>query len=113
MLTTAFTASLDLNIYPPATYYPDSTLQQFSRLKDNITALAITLLVLCLVLVPKKMHLHAVTVSYLPAQIFITYGIAADGYTDWIKFTLENVKKTALFGGVSFGECCTSQSTFY
>lgn len=113
MLTTAFTTSLGLNIYPPATYYPDTTLQEFSILKDNITALAIALLVLCMVLVPKKMHLHAVTLAYLPAQIFITYGIVADGYTDWIKFSLENVKKTALFGGVSFGDCCTSQSTFY
>lgn len=68
---------------------------------------------LCLVIVPKKMHLHAVTLSYLPAQIFISYGIVADGYTDWIKFTLENMKQTALFGGISLGECCASQSNFY
>lgn len=46
--------------------------------------MAIALLVLCLILVPKKMHLHVVTLSYLPAQVFITYGIVADGYTDWI-----------------------------
>lgn len=82
-------------------------------MKDNISVLAIVLLVLCLALVPKKMHLHAVTLAYLPAQVFITYGIVADVYTDWIKFCLESIKSTALFGGVSLGECCTSQSTFY
>jgi hypothetical protein len=59
------------------------------------------------------MHLHSLTFIYLPAQIFITYGLVADPFTDWIKFSLQNMMSSALIGGFSFGECCTNQSTFY
>jgi hypothetical protein len=59
------------------------------------------------------MHLHALTVVYLPAQIFITFGVVADQYTDWIKYSLQGMSYPALVGGFSFGKCCTEQSTYY
>lgn len=58
------------------------------------------------------MHLHALTAVYLPAQIFINFGIAADEYTEWIKYVLQNASYSALIGGFSFGECCITQSIF-
>lgn len=59
------------------------------------------------------MHLHGVTYIYIPAQIFITYGLVADQYTNWIKFALTDTFYPALIGGFSFGECCQSQSTYF
>jgi hypothetical protein len=59
------------------------------------------------------MHLHILSVIYLPAQIFITFGVVADKYTDWIKYSLQGMTYPALVGGFSFGKCCTEQCAYY
>ena len=53
------------------------------------------------------MHLHAVTMIYVPAQIYICYMVIPAVYTDWIQNTLQDVSRAALFGGFSMGECCS------
>lgn len=113
MLTISFSSTFNVETYPPAIYYPPATSTQFSQLQYDLTALSICLLVLSFILVPKKMHLHALTVVYLPAQIFIAFGLVADSYTDWIKFSVSNLTYSALIGGFSFGKCCTTQSTYF
>jgi hypothetical protein len=59
------------------------------------------------------MHLHSLTVLYIPAQILLTYGLVADDFTDWIKFCIKNIKSTSLVGGASFGDCCVVESSFF
>jgi len=49
------------------------------------------------------MHLHSLTLIYIPSQIYITLGVGADGYTDWIKYTLENLKPFGFIGGFTLG----------
>ena len=68
-----------------------------------MSALSIAIVILCLILVPKRMHLHAVTMIYIPAQIYITYNILPAVYTDWIQNTLQDISRAALFGGYSMG----------
>ena len=68
-----------------------------------MSALSIAIVILCLILVPKRMHLHAVTMIYIPAQIYITYTILPAVYTDWIQNTLQDISRAALFGGYSMG----------
>jgi hypothetical protein len=113
LATITFSSSFNLNTYPPAVYYPPSTSAEFSQLQYDLTAVSICLLVLAFILVPKKMHLHVLSVAYLPAHVFITYGLVADQYTDWIKYSLQNTRYSALIGGFSFGNCCQEQSTYY
>jgi hypothetical protein len=52
------------------------------------------------------MHLHALTIIYTPSQIFITYGLVADQYTDWIQYSIKNMSYSALVGGFTLGSCC-------
>ena len=59
------------------------------------------------------MHLHILSVVYLPAQIFITFGVVAEQYTDWIKYALQGITYSALVGGFTLGKCCTEQSAYY
>jgi hypothetical protein len=102
----AFSTSFDLSTYPPATYYPDSTLARFTLLQKYTTGLAVGLLALCLVLIPRKMHLHSATLGYVPAQIYILYTLIPSAYTDWVQYVLQTVARPALFGGYTMGECC-------
>jgi hypothetical protein len=113
LIDVSFSSTINLNTYPPAVYYSPSVTSQFTQLQYDTAALSICLLVLSLILVPKKMHLHALTVIYLPAQIFLSYGLVADDYTDWIKYTIQNTSYSALIGGFSYGNCCTTQSTYF
>lgn len=102
----SFSSTISLDTYPPAVYYSPSIFSKFDRLQYNITALSICLIVLSFILIPKKMHLHALTVVYIPAQIFITFGLVADDFTDWIMYSLQNISYAALIGGFSLGSCC-------
>lgn len=99
----SFSSTINLDTYPPAYYYPDTTLSLFNSLQSYISALATALLVLTLILVPKRTHLHSLTLISLPAQLFLTYAILPSSYTDWIQYTLKNISSTALVGGFSFG----------
>lgn len=68
---------------------------------------------LSFILIPKKMHLHALTVVYIPAQIFVTFGLVGDEYTDWIMYVLQNISYPALIGGFSLGKCCQVESSYF
>lgn len=35
-----------------------------------------------------KMYVHLFVTACIPAQIFILYGLVAESYTDWIKWSL-------------------------
>ena len=102
----SFSSTISVDTYPPAVYYSPSVFSNFDRLQYNITALSICLIVLSFILVPKKMHLHALTVVYIPAQIFVAFGLVADEYTDWIMYVLQNTSYPAMVGGFSLGNCC-------
>ena len=109
MLTSlTFSSTISLDTYPPANYYPSTTLATFTSLQNYISALATALLVLCLILIPRRTHLHSLTLVYLPAQLFLTFCLLPSAYTDWLQFTLQNLARTALVGGFSLGQCCQS-----
>ena len=101
-----FSTSFDISPFPPADYYPDNTLATFTAYRNYLNALAIALLVLSVVLVPKRMHLHALSSAYLPALLYIGFGILPANYTDWVQFTLQDMGVQAMIGGVSLGTCC-------
>jgi hypothetical protein len=84
LATITFSGSFSVTSYPPASYYPDSTLNAFNLLRKYIAALSVALIVLCFILVPKRMHLHAATLIYIPAQIYISYVLTPSKYTDWL-----------------------------
>ena len=102
-----FNSSFTLATYPPAIYYSDTIITSFNSLKYYLSILLACLLILSFVLVPKKMHLHSLTFVYIPAQIFITFGVIDEMYTDWVKYTLQNCSNSAMIGGFTFGQCCT------
>ena len=45
------------------------------------------------------MYIHIIGSVCLPAQIFIYYGLVAERYTDWIKWSLDGLYKIAFIGG--------------
>ena len=98
-----FSNEFTLDSYPPANYYPDTTLDRFNLLQSYMGSLSIALLVLCLILVPKRMHLHSLTLIYVPAQMYITYGLIPSSETDWIQYCTSTLKNAALIGGFSMG----------
>jgi hypothetical protein len=63
----------------------------------------IVLLGLCLLLIPSKVHLHSVTLIWIPAYLYLVYGVAMENSTDWVKWSLENVGGFAFVGGFSIG----------
>ena len=85
----SFTSTFSVSSYPPADYYPSNTLDMFNNLRSYINALSIAIVVICFILVPYKMHLHAVTLIYIPAQIYISYGLLPASFTDWLQYTLQ------------------------
>ncbi len=107
LATLALSSSISISTYPPADYYSDPTLKQFDLYQNYISALCLALLVICFVLIPKRSHLHNISLVYLPAQIFIVYGVLPSSETEWILYTLKSLRWSALVGGFSFGECCS------
>lgn len=77
-----------------------------------IMVLSILVLVLALILVPKKMHLHSLTIGIIPALLFIIFGLSMESIADWDKYIMQGCKYGALVGGVSFGACCTTISNY-
>lgn len=61
----------------------------------------IVLLVICAVnfRFVKRMYIHIFVGVWLPAQIFLFYGMMIREYTDWLKYTLENNGIFALAAG--------------
>lgn len=108
LTTVAFSSTIQVDTFPPANYYPDTTLDKFTLYKTYLTALSIAILVFCFILIPKRMHLHSVTLLYIPAQVFLTFGLVPQQYTDWIQFTIQYLRQSSLIGGFSMGECCQS-----
>lgn len=108
LVTIKFSTSFDILPFPPADYYPDNTLSTFTTYRNYINALALTLLVLAVIIVPKRMHLHALSLGYIPSLIYLGMGVTPANYTDWVQFTLKELKVMAMVGGTSFGQCCQS-----
>lgn len=50
-----------------------------------------------------KMYVHLFVAACVPGQIFVLYGLVAEGYTDWIKWSLEDLGKLAFIGGFKVG----------
>lgn len=50
-----------------------------------------------------KMYVHLFVTACIPAQIFILYGLVAESYTDWIKWSLQDLGKLAFIGGFKVG----------
>lgn len=49
------------------------------------------------------MYVHLFVAATVPAQIFVLYGLAAEGYTDWIKWSLLGIDYLAFIGGFKVG----------
>ena len=99
-----------MDTYPPANYYEDSTQSTFKRIRDYLTAFSIGAIIVGWVLIPKKMHLHALSVLCLPAQILVMFGLCATGKSDWLQYTLGYIWRAAMIGGWSAGSCCDDVS---
>lgn len=57
-------------------------------------------------LFPKRMYFNIFTFSYIPAEIYIVFGVACEPITDWIKASLQNSSYPALIYGFNIYECC-------
>ena len=113
LATLTFDSTFSIDTYPPALYYPDTTLTSFTQLQSYITALSIALLVLSFIIVPKRMHLHTLSFVYIPAQIYVAYCLTASKLTDWIQYTLQFMNRAGMFGGFGMGRCCQSTYSAY
>jgi hypothetical protein len=113
LVSISFESTFSIETYPPALYYPDTTLTSFTQLQNYITAVSIALLVLALIIVPKRMHLHSLSFVYLPAQIYVTYCLNTSKLTDWIQFTLQFMNRAGMLGGFGMGQCCQSTYSSY
>ena len=89
--------------YPPAVYYSEDTFNFYDFANQLLFILGIILLVLCLMIIPRKMHLHSVTLIQYPAIIFISAGLLLENESDFVKSTLASLKPLAFIGGISIG----------
>jgi hypothetical protein len=70
-------------------------------------------MVLSLVIIPKKTHLHSFTFSFIVAKVWLIFGLALEDKLDWVNHVLKDIKPWAMVGGFSMGPCCHNVSTFY
>ncbi len=75
--------------------------------------LSLLLLIVSLIAIPKKTHLHSFTLSFIIAKVWLIFGLALEGKLDWTSHILKCVKNFAMIGGESMGDCCHNLSTFY
>jgi len=108
-----FDAEMKISAFPPVIYYSSSENEFFKSAKSIIYYLALSLLILSLMAVSKKMHLHSFTFTVIVAKVWLTFGLTLEDKLDWVNTVLQDIKPFAMIGGISLGKCCTNQSSFY
>lgn len=108
--TATFSANLAVTAFPPANYITGDTYGYYDVTSMVIFVLALMLILLNLVIVPKKYALHSVSVSWLVPYLYFTLFYSTCYTTEWISPMASNLKYLSGFFGFSFGICCTADS---
>ena len=111
MLSTAtFSANLAVTAFPPANYITGDTYGYYDVTSTVIFILALLLVLLNLVVVPKKYALHSVSVAWLVPYLYFTLFYSTAYSTEWISPMASNLKYMAGYFGFSFGSCCSADT---
>ena len=58
------------------------------------------------------MHVHVAGFFTLPSLLVVGFGLAAEDYTDWVKWALKDLLPVGLFGGFAFGGTASDKTAW-
>jgi uncharacterized membrane protein YozB (DUF420 family) len=108
LLSASFTVVVDS--FPPADYIQPNTQSFFDSLSTVIFVLSLLLLLMSLLVVPRKYAVHSSSISWLPAYLYLIYFHSTSYTNEWVSSSLTNIQHIALQGGFSLGDCCYHDS---
>ena len=81
-------------------------MQAFENVKNAIFGFSLALMIgsgVSLISV-KKMAVHIFSFFSVPALVYISFGLAAEDHTDWIKWALKPISRLGTVGGFNLAE---------
>lgn len=108
--TATFSTNLAVTAFPPANYITGDTYSYYDVTSSVIFILALLLVLLNLVIVPKKYALHSVSVTWLVPYLYFTLFYSTCYTTEWISPMASHLKYIAAYFGFSLGSCCSADS---
>ena len=101
-----------MDSFPPANFIDSGTETFFDKCQMAIYFLSIGLLIVALLVIPRKYALHSLSIVWLPAYFYLTYFHSTASTNEWISSTLMNISSQAFKGGFSLGPCCTTDEYY-
>lgn len=71
------------------------------------------LIMMCIVIIPRKWAIHSLTLSWIPAYFYLTYFHSTAYTNEWISSSLLSLQKQSLKGGFSLGSCCHHDEYYF
>ena len=96
--------------FPPAYFISASATNFYSIATTVIYYLSIGLVCVNFIIVPPRYGLHSLSLAWLVPFIYITYYRATSYTSEWVSSTVADLHYPVLFGGLSLGDCCVSDS---
>lgn len=108
LISVAFEITVDS--FPPANYIDSSTTSFYANCDSALQILSLVLIVMCLIVVPRKWALHSLSLSWLPPYIYLIYFHSTAYTNDWISASVGGLARQSMKGGVTLGDCCSVDS---